>query len=575
MTFIDYGVFLICIAGSLAIGGYYYFANKTSDDMFAARGQSTWWISGLSSFMTIFSAATFVVWGGIAYEYGLVALSINMTYGLAALAAGYFFASKWKEYGVASPADYLRTRFGPSAVHLYLWIFGAARILGVGVQLYGLCVLLSTIMPMPAGHILQDPATGNISVFWAIVLFGSVIVCYTMTGGLWAVLMTDVVQFIILTATVVFLLPLMAFEVGSWETFRANVPQNYFDLISSDFTLMFLAGWLLINLFSIGAEWAFAQRYIAVKSAGEARKSAYLIGALYLVSPIIWLTPALLYRAVDPSADPERAYMLASQMVLPVGMLGMMAAAMFSATASSFSSQLNVFSGALTNQVYTAVFRTNANDRELIWVGRAATLCLGGVVIFLATNIPHLGGAASVVIAKSSLVSGPILAPILWSLVSRKVTLNGVWIVFFLSLIVGVFFKGFLETGAMTAWWPIFAPFENWTMAQPRLTNLVIGVATPLIILTLIEVFAEPADRTLITAEDDPSDETAQPTRYDPAPARIVMTALGACSSIIFFVGWITPRHQIALILFGCLLLTVAMAIGFFDRRQSNRAAPV
>ncbi len=66
MTSLDYLVLTGYVLGIFAIGGVFSRKIKTSSDMFAAGGQSPWWVSGLSGFMTMFSAGTFVVWGGIA-----------------------------------------------------------------------------------------------------------------------------------------------------------------------------------------------------------------------------------------------------------------------------------------------------------------------------------------------------------------------------------------------------------------------------------------------------------------------------------------------------------------------------
>ena len=160
----DYMVVALYLAGMLAIGGFFYFRNRSTNDLFAAGGQSPWWVSGLSSFMTVFSAATFVVWGGIAYEYGVVALSINMCYGVAALMAGYLVAGRWKASGVSSGAEYVALRFGPGAAHFFTWVMMGYRLVGSAVALYGLAVLLTALMPLPVGHLLQDPDTGTLSV---------------------------------------------------------------------------------------------------------------------------------------------------------------------------------------------------------------------------------------------------------------------------------------------------------------------------------------------------------------------------------------------------------------------------
>ena len=323
-------VVVLYLAGMLAIGGFFYFRNRSTNDLFAAGGQSPWWVSGLSSFMTVFSAATFVVWGGIAYQYGVVALSINMCYGIAALMAGYLVAGRWKASGVSSGAEYVALRFGPGAAHFFTWVMMSYRLVGSAVALYGLALLLTALMPLPAGHPFQDPDTGTLSVRAAVLIFGGVVVLYTMVGGLWAVLMTDVVQFLLLTLAVAFVAPLMLMEIGGIEAFALQAPDGFFDLARGDFTWFFLAGWCLVNFFMVGAEWAFAQRYVSVRSPKDARKSAFLFGGLYLVSPFLWLSPPLFYRVLDPTANPEQAYILASERVLPVGMMGLMVAAMFS-----------------------------------------------------------------------------------------------------------------------------------------------------------------------------------------------------------------------------------------------------
>ena len=101
MTIPDWTVLVLYLVGTVLIGVFLGRFIKNSSDMFSAGGQSPWWISGLSAFMTMFSANTFVVWGGIAYEHGLVAIVINLCYGIAAIAAGFTVAGKWKNMGIS------------------------------------------------------------------------------------------------------------------------------------------------------------------------------------------------------------------------------------------------------------------------------------------------------------------------------------------------------------------------------------------------------------------------------------------------------------------------------------------
>ncbi len=99
----DLLVIIAYVIGLFAIGAVYGGKVRTSSDLFAAGGRSPWWVSGLSGFMTMFSAGTFVVWGGIAFKHGLVAVSINMCYGVAALLVGWTVAGDGNKVALRRP----------------------------------------------------------------------------------------------------------------------------------------------------------------------------------------------------------------------------------------------------------------------------------------------------------------------------------------------------------------------------------------------------------------------------------------------------------------------------------------
>lgn len=487
MHSIDYLVLIVYILGFFLVGMVVSSKNKSSDDMFSASGESPWWISGLSSFMTMFSAGTFVVWGGIAYRLGMVAVVINLCYGVAAILVGYFVAGRWKRIGVRTPSEFIELRFGRSAVQFYTWSMMVFRIVGVGVSLYALSVVLVAMMPLAEGNPLRDPATGNLSLTWAIMIFGLIVIIYTMAGGLWAVLMTDVLQFIVLNLAVIFILPLIFQSAGGIEGFISRAPEGFFALTSDTYTFYFLAGWVLIHFFMIGAEWAFAQRFICVPNERDAKKSCYLFGALYLISPLLWLLPPMVYRTIDPNVDPQEAYILACRSVLPIGMVGLMVAAMFSATASMVSSQLNVFAGALTQDMYQKLLRPDSSEKHLMFVGRVFTAVLGFVLIGVALLIPYIGGAEKVVVAITSLMVGPLLAPTIWGIFSKRISLRAIWITVAISFACGVLLKlGLAENGFLVHALP--QHYSAWVQNNSVMVDLIVGVAVPVVILTIMHL---------------------------------------------------------------------------------------
>ena len=137
---------------------------------------------------------------------------------------------------------------------------------------------------------------------------------------------------------------------------------------NSGYTQIFIFGWILVHVFKVGGEWAFVQRHLCVESPRDARKASYLFGALYIITPVLWMLPPIIYSTINPDANPEQAYILSAQAVLPVGMLGLVVSSMLAATAVA-SSELNVFSGALTTEFYGKRINPQADDGQMMKVG--------------------------------------------------------------------------------------------------------------------------------------------------------------------------------------------------------------
>ncbi len=556
MERIDYVVLTAYLAGVFLLGVLLSLKNKNSSDMFAAGGESPAWTSGLSAFMTMFSAGTFVVWGGLAYKHGLVAVTINLCYGIAALVVGFFIAGRWKKLGVSTPAQFIELRFGSGAVQFYTWSMMIFRIVGVGVALYSLSVILVALMPLPDGHFLQDPATGNLSLVWAIIIFGGTVIVYTMVGGLWGVLMTDVLQFIVLNVAVLFVIPLILGKVGGFSNFVQNAPEGFFALTETHkYTWFFMLGWALIHFFMIGAEWAFAQRFICVPSPKDAQKSTYIFGILYLISPILWLLPPMVYRQINPDADPSQAYILACQSVLPIGLVGLMVAAMFSATASMVSSQLNVFAGVLTEEFYHRLFKPDASESRLIAVGRICTVILGMLLMAVALAVPHLGGAEKVVISITSLMVGPLLAPTIWGLLGRRITGRAVWVTAAVCFAAGILVKMVLKLSGTAV-------------------DVGIGVILPIAVLCVMHFLEKgTADGWKKVAHLEEKTRVANlKTRASAAPAYIVAGSLILFALTLFALMPVNPPElHLQLASFGIGLLVISALIFVQTRKLVKR----
>ena len=409
MTGLDTGVLLVFSAVVVLAGAMFARTASSMTSFFAAGGAVPWWISGLSLFMSFFSVGTFVVWGSIAYGSGLVAVAIQMTMCAAGVIVGVWFAPRWNATGVLTVAQYISERLGKRVQYWYSVLFLLVSLFTAGAFLY------------PIGKIVEV-ATG-IPLQWCILAIGGLVIAYTAVGGLWAVLVTDVLQFVVLSAAVVILVPVSLQTVGGWETFVSRAPAGFFAVTNAEYGAAFLIGFCIYNAVFIGGNWAYVQRYTSVGSPRDARRVGLLFALLYLVAPIVWMLPPMIYRVIAPEAatvDHEGAYLLIAREVLPAGLVGLVIGGMVFATASSVNSTLNICAGVFTNDILATGTRL-ASGRKIA-VARGATIVAGVLALSVALLVESMGGIVSVVLGLAAITGAAMYLPPVWSMFSRYQT---------------------------------------------------------------------------------------------------------------------------------------------------------
>lgn len=433
---------------------------------FFAGGESVpWFIGGLSLFMSFFSAGTFVAWGSIAYKYGWVAITIQWTMCIGALISGMYLAPLWKSTGNLTAAEFIKERLGPQVQKTYIYIFMLVSLFIKGTVLYPVAKLVSASLGYPL-----MPST---------IVLGLFMIAYTAVGGLWAVMVTDILQFVILTAAVLIILPLSFDAAGGLTKFQANAQEGFFELINGEFTLGFIIAFTLYHIFYIGGNWTFVQRYTSVKDSKSAQKVAFLFAGLYLISPVLWMLPPMIYKTINPSLtglDTENAYLMICQLVLPPGLLGLMLTGMYFSTSASANTTLNVVSAVFTNDIYKGRINPAASDRKLMSVARLSSWLIGLGMIAIALMVPYIGGLVNVTISVGAIAGGPILAPPIWALFSKRLSGKATLIITYISLGINLIFKIIL---------PFLIDFK-----LSRAEEMLVGVGVPLVLLIGNEIRA-------------------------------------------------------------------------------------
>ena len=557
MTVADYLIILLYFAGLLAVGWLLGKRISSSREMFIAGKNSSWWLSGLSTYMTIFSASTFAVWGGVAFKHGLCAAIIGMMIGVVSILVGKWVSVKWARMNISSPAEYLTHRFGDGTLKFYSVVLIIGRAVHTAVALYAISIMVVAVMPLPEGHVLADPATGHLRVQWAVIILGLITFLYTAMGGYLAVLMTDVIQFAVLFVMFLILVPLSIHYAGGFETFAAKAPEGFFRITNSEYTGGWLVLWTILNFFMIGGDWPFVQRYISVPTAKDARKSSYLVGALYLLTPILWYLPAMVCRTVDPGANPEQAYMLMSQRVLGPGLLGFMIAAMMSATLSLVSGTLNVFANVFTCDLYVPR-HPDATEAQKIKVGRRFTYVYGLMLVVIAVLLPLLGGAEKVVIMLLTVVISPIFIPSIWGLFSKKIRGRDVIISMGVTYVLAILVK-------------FHVLFPQWVSTHSYMADAIVGCLVPLFMLTVFEIAGakRPVEagyrkvQALLGNEDRIDEATARKAgrAYSGMALKILMGTYLAVGLISLLLSFFFPATRSLLLLFGGILTALSTLV--------------
>jgi len=571
MQSIDYVVIALYVLGLVGAGMLFAGRMKNSKEMFSAGGQSPWWVSGLSGFMSMFSAGTFVIWGGIAYKYGAVAIAINLCYGVSALLVGWLLAGVWRKAGVNSASEFLQLRYGGSIVQFYTWVKGSLTLFAIGGSVYALSKIVCALMPLAEGHLLVDPATGHLSVPLTSITICVIVIIITFAGGLWAVLMTDVLQFFILTVSVVFVVPLILIQVGGWGSFVSAAPEGFLAPVAADFSWWFLIGWMVVNFFIFAADWSFVQRWVCVPTAKDAKKAAYLIAALYLISPFFWMLPPLLYRDINPNADTEQAYILACKFVLPAGMVGLMVAAMASATASAATTRLNVFAGAFT-EVYHRTMNKAATESQLVFVGRVITIILGLVIVAGALLIPKYG-YSKFIIDINTLLYVPLLLPSVWGLFSKKIGLAAVWVTTIAGFVTAYLVKFALAREGFLTEVEVLQPVVSWIAAHSRIADLLSGIVTPFLILSILELVQKnehPGWKRAMKAKRAFHEEPVAKTYT--LPGKMVAASLAVIAILMGSLSIINREGAGILVTFAIVLATIAGTLFVILRLADRRA---
>lgn len=370
-------------------------AGKNTSEFFVAGRQMPWWILGVSMVATTFSTDTPNLVTDIVRRHGVTGNWLWWAFLLTGMLTVFVYAKLWKRSGVLTDIEFYELRYsGKTAAFLrgfravYLGFF------------FNVVIMASvSLAAIKIGGVLL-----GLSPIQTILIAGLITVIYSSLGGLRGVLITDLIQFSMaiiggISAAIVALnLP----EVGGLKGLFSNQLVSSRLNILPDFSnpsealaIFFIP--IMVQWWSVwypGAEPGgggyIAQRMLAAKNENHSIGAVFLFNAAhYALRPWPWIIVALASLIVFPELDDlRRAFPNASGIVnhdlgypamltfLPVGLLGLVVSSLIAAYMSTISTHLNWGASYLVNDVYRRFYRPDSSEKELVLMGRLATVIL-------------------------------------------------------------------------------------------------------------------------------------------------------------------------------------------------------
>jgi SSS family transporter len=428
------------------IGLYFRKRMSSAEDYFAGGHQVPWWLAGVSHYISSASALTFVAYSQLGYTLGFVAIAASWCAMPGGILAGLIFARRWRQARVTTPVEFLENRFSSFVRQLMAWAGIPMKIAEDGLKLFATSLFLSVGL--------------GISVAWALLACGVITLAYTYFGGLWALTVTDYVQFLMKALALLLLVPLAIWRAGGLRIATTHLPRSFFHVTGGTYTWTYMIGFSVMLAITLNGSWSLAQKFYSVGDTKQAEKAAWLSAILHFVGTPLMIMPAILGRLFLPDLIAQRhtadVYVYLILKLLPAGMVGIVVAALLSATMATVSSDFSSIAGVLTKDVYQRLINPAASQKKLLVVGRLITLLIGSMSIAIGLYL-SLGGDQPVLhlmVVIASAFIAPSFLPLMGALVSRKLTTQGVITGFFLGLASGLTLLA-LRTWAMPhGFWP-------------------------------------------------------------------------------------------------------------------------
>lgn len=419
----------------ICVGSYFHKWIKKPEDFYVAGRQLTPFILVATLAATNCSLYNFQSYVGYAYREGMSIIWHEWTGMMALVFAGIFILPILRRLKIATIPELLGRRYNSSLQSLVAVLWSLRFCAWLGCILY----LSAQIACIVTGFDDTGPAYHAFIFF-----FGIVTIAYTMAGGMWAVVLTDVIQFVFLLGGALVMIPLIMHTVGYWQgmeqTLTATGRQGLLNLVPSEGFWNWKGG---IGISLLAIQWActdqpMLQRALGANSVKTVAKAMVYAGIIMVPLAFIIPMPGIA-AAIKVSQGTMPAFleqdnalpMLLASGIVPTGILGLILCGLLASQLSTIDSALSSSSTLVTLDVINVFRKRKLTDRQMLFTLRLMILLMGAVMILTSYMAKNSQSAVDFYIAVVSVVDLPV---------------------FVVAIIYGLFYKRATATGAITGY---------------------------------------------------------------------------------------------------------------------------
>ena len=393
--------------------------SKDSQSYFLAGRRMSWWMVGLSLFAASISSTTLIGQSGDAYHTGLAVFNYNLAGGVLVMV---FFAiillPLYIRSGIFTIPEFLEKRFDSRSRYYFsaLCVIGNIFLDAAG-ALYAAALIIKLVYP-------------EADLYLIIIVFALLCASYTIPGGLSSAINVEMVQAVILILGSIILSIACYNKGGEYFVQLFSSGDEFTRLIRpiDDIATPWLGliiGMPITGLYFWANNQTLVQRVLSSKTVDEGRKGVLFAGFLTLCTLFIVAIPGLIARYLFPELEkPDMVYPNMVLQLIPVGLLGIMLAALLSALTSTLSAILNSTSTLITMDFYAKIDK-KADSHKLVIIGKIVSCVVIVIAAIWAPQIGRFGSLLKYYQEMLSYLAPPIVATFLMGVFCKRVNANG------------------------------------------------------------------------------------------------------------------------------------------------------